>query len=108
MAITLLGPLGSRSWGRRSDIGGGVFVWGAFFWLPGVLVAFHFDIQTVVMAHRLSCSAACGILVPQPGIEAEVPALQRRILNYGTIRSPLVYVLMVVMETVVCACANMC
>ena len=34
-------------------------------------------------AHRLSCSAACGILVPQPGIEPTSSALQGRFLTIG-------------------------
>ena len=32
------------------------------------------DLST--MAHRLSCPAECGILVPQPGIEPMSPALE--------------------------------
>ena len=35
------------------------------------------------MACRLSCSIACGILVPQPGIEPASPALQSRFLTTG-------------------------
>ena len=31
---------------------------------------------SVVVACRLSCSTACGILVPQPGTEPLTPALQ--------------------------------
>ena len=34
-------------------------------------------------AHRLSSSLACGILVPQPGIEPVFPALQGGILTTG-------------------------
>ena len=34
--------------------------------------------DSVVAAHRLSCSAPCGILVPLLGIELEFPALQGR------------------------------
>ena len=30
----------------------------------------------LVATHGPSCPAACGILVPQPGIEAESPALE--------------------------------
>ena len=29
------------------------------------------------MVHRLSCPAACGILVPRPGIEPMFPAFAR-------------------------------
>ena len=35
----------------------------------------------VVVAGRLSCSGACGILVPCPGIEPVSPALQGRFLT---------------------------
>ena len=85
LAITLLGLLGSRRWGTRGDIGVAFFFFSIYL-AALVLIAFHFEVQTLVMAHRLGCSAACGILVPQPGIEPEVPALQRWILNHGTIR----------------------
>ena len=36
---------------------------------------------SVVMAHRLRCPEACGILVPHPGIKAESPALEAGILT---------------------------
>ena len=36
------------------------------------------------MALRFSCSAACGILVPQPGIELLSPALQGEFLTTGS------------------------
>ena len=36
---------------------------------------------TLVVARRLSCSKACGILVPQPGIEVMSPVLQGRFLT---------------------------
>ena len=36
-----------------------------------------------VVACRLNCSIACGILVPQPGIEPASPALQSRFLTTG-------------------------
>ena len=38
---------------------------------------------SVVMAHRLSYSVACGILVPRPGIEPESPALEGRLSTNG-------------------------
>ena len=38
---------------------------------------------SVVVARGLSCSAACGILVPRPGIEPVSPALQGRFLTTG-------------------------
>ena len=38
---------------------------------------------SVVAAHRLSCPAACGILVPQPGIELASPALEGGFLSTG-------------------------
>ena len=37
----------------------------------------------VVVAHRLSCPAACGTLVPQPGLEPVYPALAGRFLTTG-------------------------
>ena len=33
-------------------------------------------VNSVVAAHRLSCSMACGVLVPRAGIKPEFPALQ--------------------------------
>ena len=36
-----------------------------------------------VLAHGLSCSAACGILAPQPVIERVSPALQGKFLTTG-------------------------
>ena len=65
-----------------------------YFWLHWVLVAVHvlfvaacrllsrYDagvtdrVGSVVAAHGLSCTAACGILVPRPGIEPVSPALE--------------------------------
>ena len=41
---------------------------------------------SVVMALRFSCSAACGILVPQPGIELLSPALQGEFLTTGSLK----------------------
>ena len=38
---------------------------------------------SVVRAHGLSCSTACGILVPRPGITPTSPALQGRFLTTG-------------------------
>ena len=38
---------------------------------------------SVVVVYRLSCSKACGILFPWPGIERESPALQGRFLTTG-------------------------
>ena len=40
----------------------------------------------LVVVHGLSCSKACGILVPQPGIEPAFPALQGRFLTPRTTR----------------------
>ena len=37
----------------------------------------------LVVARRLTCSAVCGISVPQPGIEPMFPALQGRVLPPG-------------------------
>ena len=39
--------------------------------------------QGLVVAHGLSCSTACGILVSRPGIEPASPALQGRFLTTG-------------------------
>ena len=41
--------------------------------------------DSLVGTHRLSCPVACGILVPQPGIEPKSPALQGRFLTTGLI-----------------------
>ena len=38
---------------------------------------------SLVEAHRLSCPAACEILVPQPGIEPTSPALEGRFFTTG-------------------------
>ena len=38
---------------------------------------------SVVAVHRLSCSTACGILVPPAGILPKFPALQGRFLTTG-------------------------
>ena len=65
-----------------------------FIWLRWVLVAscgswvHRLDLWcrhmgTVVAASWLSCSSACGILVPQPGIEPVSPALQGGFLTTG-------------------------
>ena len=40
-------------------------------------------VASVVVAHGLSYSAACGVLVPQPGMELLPPALQSRFLTPG-------------------------
>ena len=52
------------------------FYWFIYFWLHWVLVA----------ACTLSCPAACGILVLQPGIEPTSPALEARFFNHWTAR----------------------
>ena len=41
------------------------------------------------MEHGLSCPAACGILVPRPGIELLSPALEGRCLTTGPHRKSL-------------------
>ena len=48
-----------------------------------VIVARSESVGLVVAAHGLSCSAACGILVPQPGIEPASPGLQGGFLTTG-------------------------
>ena len=40
-------------------------------------------VGSVVVAHRLSCPVACGILVPRPGIEPTSPALEGRFFTAG-------------------------
>ena len=40
-------------------------------------------VGSVVAAHGLSCSAACSILVLQPGIKPASPALQSEFLTTG-------------------------
>ena len=55
-----------------------------FFWLHQVLVVapgiFHCSTRALCFVEvcRLSCPAACGISVPQPGIEPASPALAGR------------------------------
>ena len=46
-----------------------------YFWLRPVLL---------VAALGLTCPVACGILVPQPGIEHAPPCIGRWSLNYWT------------------------
>ena len=62
-------------------------------WLCQVLVAAYriFRKDSLVAACRfrscvcrLSCSTACGILVPQPGIEPTSPAVEAQSLNHWT------------------------
>ena len=64
-----------------------------FVWLCRVLVAAYriFCKDSLVEARRfrscvcrLSCSTACGILVPQPGIEPTSPAVEAQNLNHWT------------------------
>ena len=40
-------------------------------------------VGSVVAVHGLSCPAACGILVPRPGIKPPSPALEGRFLTTG-------------------------
>ena len=47
----------------------------------------------VVAMHRLSCSVACGILVPQPGIKPSSPALKGGFLTTGPPRKSLYVVI---------------
>ena len=51
------------------------------FWLHQALVT---ALHIFVVAHRLDCPAACGILVPQPGIETVSPALEGSFLTTGS------------------------
>ena len=45
-------------------------------WAPGC-------VGSVVVVHGLSCPAACGILVPRPGIEPTSPALKGEFFTTG-------------------------
>ena len=47
----------------------------------GIFSSWRLD--SVVMAYGLSCSMACGILVPQPDIGPVCPALHGRFLTSG-------------------------
>ena len=47
----------------------------------GSVVLWH--VTSVVVARRLSCPAACGILVPRPGIEPASPALEGGFFTTG-------------------------
>ena len=47
-------------------------------------LSFQADLGSVVVAWGLSCSPACGILVPQPGIESESSALKSGFLITGS------------------------
>ena len=49
---------------------------------------FHCGARTLVVAQGLSCSEACGILVPWAGIEPTYAALQGRFLTTGPLGSP--------------------
>ena len=50
-------------------------------------------VGSVVVAHWLSCPAACGILVPCPGIEPTSPVLEGGFLTTGPPRKSLGFVL---------------
>lgn len=61
-----------------------LFIFGyAVSWLP------HAD--PLVVASRLSCPAACKILIPQPGIKYLSPALKGRFLTTGPPGKPYPY-----------------
>ena len=55
--------------------------WGLFHY--GTRILYLQCKGSVVAAHRLSCSAACGILVPWPGIKPMSSALQGWFLTIG-------------------------
>ena len=61
---------------------GGSFVVVHGFSSSGMWASEH--VVSVVVALRLSCSEAYGILLPQPGIEPASPALQGRFLTTGS------------------------
>ena len=51
--------------------------------LSGVTQGLRCDAESPVAVHRFSRSAACGILVPRPGIKPTSPALQGSFLTTG-------------------------
>ena len=44
-----------------------------------------------VAAYRLSCPVACGLLIPQPGIEPSFPALEDELSPTGLPRKSLLF-----------------
>ena len=52
-----------------------------FIWLHWVFVAAC--VGSVIAAHRLSCTVACGILVPKPRIKPMSPTFKGRFLTTG-------------------------
>ena len=54
--------------------------WSGLSW--GIWVLLLWPTGSLVTAHRLSSSAACGFLVPWPGIEPAFPALQGGFFNH--------------------------
>ena len=54
-----------------------------FFFFNIYLFIYCWLCQVLVVARRLSCPAACGILVPRPGIEPTSPALEGGFLTTG-------------------------
>ena len=56
-----------------------------FFFFSSPVVGLCCSVQASLVASRLSYPKACGILVPQPGIEPKSPALQGRFLTTGLI-----------------------
>ena len=58
-----------------------------FIWLNQIFLAsWGLSLQcmdSLVVAHGLSCSVACGILVPGPGVEPASPALQDGFVTTG-------------------------
>ena len=76
-----------------------------FIWLCQALVAackvfIEFGVGSADLAHRLSCSIACGILIPRPGVEPVSPALAGGFLSTGPPRKSLETVLSLVCEQV--------
>ena len=68
LLIAVASPMEHGLWG----------VWASVFVAPRLQ-----STDSVVVAHGLSCSAACGILVRGPGIEPMSPALQGGFLTTG-------------------------
>ena len=60
--------------------------WDLLLWLAGFSSCDAQALEhegSVVVACKLSCPVACGILVPGPGIEPVSPALEGRFLTTG-------------------------
>ena len=82
-AFQIIEKLLQRGWGERS-----VYMW--FWWRGSTCNQYHFLKKIGVIYDDLylflCCQVACGILVPWPGIQPIVFALEVRNLNHGMAR----------------------